>query len=221
MNLKSFGCSFVFGCELPDDGYGTAYATPSQMTWPALLAQSKGWGYQCYARPGAGNMHIAERLLTALAATSEPDFYVVNWTWIDRFDYVDFRTDKWLTLRPSENDQHGNYYYRHFHSQFRDKFSTLSMVQLCVDQLQKRSAPFIMTYMDELMFETEYHTTPALTAMQNNIRPHMTTFDGDNFVTYSRKHGHPISDLCHPLVDAHQACYRYIADQLPTMPLSV
>ena len=45
MDVKSFGCSFIFGSELSDDGYGGPYATPSQLTWPAHLARHLGHGY--------------------------------------------------------------------------------------------------------------------------------------------------------------------------------
>ena len=63
MKLKSFGCSFIFGSELHDDGYGGPHATPSQHTWPALLAKDLGYDYQCYARPGSGNLRILNEVL--------------------------------------------------------------------------------------------------------------------------------------------------------------
>ena len=63
MNLKSFGCSFIFGSELSDDGRTGPYATGSCLTWPALLAKEFGYGYHTYARPGSGNLQIAERAL--------------------------------------------------------------------------------------------------------------------------------------------------------------
>ena len=64
MKLKSFGCSFIFGSELAYDGRDSPYATPSQLTWPAHLAQHLNYNYQCYARPGAGNLQILEQIFT-------------------------------------------------------------------------------------------------------------------------------------------------------------
>jgi hypothetical protein len=43
MNLKSFGCSFIFGSELSDDGRNGLYATGSRLTWPAHVAQHLGY----------------------------------------------------------------------------------------------------------------------------------------------------------------------------------
>ena len=66
MTLKSFGCSFIFGSDLADDGRDGPYATPSQLTWPALLAQHLGRDYQCYARPGSGNLQILNTILNQI-----------------------------------------------------------------------------------------------------------------------------------------------------------
>ena len=63
MKLKSFGCSFIYGTDLADDGRGFIAATPSRLTWPALLAQNLDYSYECYARPGCGNLRILEKIL--------------------------------------------------------------------------------------------------------------------------------------------------------------
>ena len=89
MTLKSFGCSFIFGSELADDGRDGPYATPSQLTWPAHLSKHLSRDYQCYARPGAGNLQILEQLLNQSAINDDTDLFVIGWTWIDRFDYYD------------------------------------------------------------------------------------------------------------------------------------
>ena len=89
MKLKSFGCSFIFGSELADDGRDRPYATPSQLTWPSHLAQHLGRDYSCYARPGAGNLQILENILNQSAVSDCNDLFVIGWTWIDRFDYYD------------------------------------------------------------------------------------------------------------------------------------
>ena len=66
MKLKSFGCSFIWGSDLPDDGRNLPRATASRLTWPALLAQDLEYEYECHARPGAGNLQITERLLNQI-----------------------------------------------------------------------------------------------------------------------------------------------------------
>ena len=67
-----------------------------------------------------------------------------------------------------------------------------------------------MTYMDELLLEKEWHTTPATECLQQYIEPHLTTFDGDTFLTWSQNQGYKISPELHPLESAHAAAAKYI-----------
>ena len=74
-----------------------------------------------------------------------------------------------------------------------------------IDSLQERDFPFIMTYMDKLLFDRKYNTTPTITALQDYIEPHMTMFEGETFLNWSRSHGYPESAGWHPLEQAHAA----------------
>jgi hypothetical protein len=210
MNLKSFGCSFIFGTELSDDGRNGRFATGSRLTWPAHLAQHLGHGYLTYSRPGAGNLQIAERVLSHLA-TNEQSLFVIGWTYIDRFDYVNtanpdkFPGMPWATLMPVDTDDVAKTYYRDLHSEIRDKLTTLMSIRLVIDTLKQKNCPFIMTYMDDLMFDQQWNTTPAITDLQNYISPHMTTFEGQNFQQWSKKNGYAITNTGHPLEEAHRA----------------
>jgi hypothetical protein len=209
MKVKSFGCSFIFGCELADDGRDGPYATPSKFTWPALVAKNLNYQYECYARPGAGNLRIAEQVLNQ-AALGDNDLFVIGWTWIDRFDYTNPTDDTWATIMPIDETVQAKFYYKDLHSQYRDKLSTLLNMRVAIDTLQQQNIPFIMTYMDELIFETKWHTSPAVIALQNHIRPHMTQFEGKSFLDWSRSYNYPISDMWHPLEAAHKAAADYI-----------
>ena len=213
MNLKSFGCSFIYGSELSDedgDVPGQGRTHYSRLTWPAHLAQHLTYNYLCYARPGAGNLQIAERVLTHLA-TNEPALFVINWTFIDRFDYIQLNNPlklvdpAWATLMPVDTTDIAGMYYKNLHSETRDKLTTLMSVRLVIDTLKQKNCPFIMTYMDELMFDRQWNTTPAITDLQDYINPHMTTFDGMNFQQWSKKNGHAITNIGHPLESAHAA----------------
>lgn len=207
MNLKSFGCSFIFGSELSDELDGD----PSQRTWPALYAKQSKFNYKCYARPGSGNLQIAEKVLNQII-DSDPAFYIVGWTWIDRFDYIESDSDSWKTIMPIDTDSVADMYYRNLHSQYRDKLTTLMNIRLVIDSLKEKQLPFIMTYMDNLMFETEWHAPPAIIELQNYIRPHMTTFNGLSFLEWSRSKGYPETKLWHPLEQAHAAAADYILE---------
>jgi hypothetical protein len=211
MNLKSFGCSFIFGSELRDDGQNGPYATGSQLTWPAHLANHLAYNYLTYSRPGSGNLQIAERVLSHLA-TNEQALFVINWTFIDRFDYVNLNNPdtwvsnmRWSTLMPIDNTDTAKTYYGQLHSEIRDKLTTLMSVKLVVDTLKQKNCPFIMTYMDDLIFDTQWHTTPAITDMQDYIQPHMTQFDSMNLQQWTKKNGYPITSIGHPLEQAHAA----------------
>jgi hypothetical protein len=216
MKLKSFGCSFIFGSDLADDGRDLPFATPSQLTWPAHLARHLGRNYECYARPGSGNLQILERMLNQAATSSSTDLFVIGWTWIDRFDYYDSNYDPttkrtpWSTVMPIDENPVAKTYYKHLHSEYRDKFSCLSYIKLAIDTLDQRGIPFVMTYMDELLFDQRWHISPSVTDLQSYIKPRMTTFNGQTFLDWSRENGHPESDTWHPLESAHQGGFELI-----------
>jgi hypothetical protein len=225
MKLRSFGCSLIYGSELSDEHgslTGLAYTHYSRLTWPALLAQKLNYLYRCHARPGSGNLQIAERVLSQLAADNEIAFYVIGWSFIDRFDYVDKEQPinnngaslwyidnnpglPWATVRPDNNKECGKIYYRDLHSETRDKLTTLMSIKLIIDTLQQKNYPFIMTYEDGLIFDQQWHTSPAIIALQEYVKPYMTTFDGGTFVDFAKKNRYPITPMGHPLDEAHAA----------------
>lgn len=210
MQLYSFGCSFIFGNDLHDDGRDLAFATPSQHTWPALLAKKHKFDYLCMARGGSGNLQILEKLLNRLALGSRA-VYVIGWTWIDRFDYT--TTDArhhWHTIMPVDTDKTAEHYYKSIHSEYRDKLSSLIYVKTAIDALNAAGHKFIMTYMDELMFDTRWHTSPAVSELQSYCQPYMTQFQGKNFLDWSKEKGFEISQTLHPLEAAHEAAAELI-----------
>ena len=104
MKLKSFGCSFTYGSDLYDCT-NIPFEGCSQSTWPALLAKSIDAEYGCYAHPGIGNLQIYQTILDQVSLT-DSDFFIVNWTWLDRFDFIDPLQEHWnLTKEPEQ------YYY--------------------------------------------------------------------------------------------------------------
>jgi hypothetical protein len=202
--VKSFGCSFVFGSELADTVCNANKLQPSQLTWPALLARHVQLDCKCYARPGSGNLQILEQILNQ-AAVPDTAIFVISWTWIDRFDYCQSETGRhnWKTIMPVDQDDTAQIYYRNLHSEYRDKFTNLSYIKLAIDTLTQKQIPFIMTYMDELLFDQRWNTSAAVTDLQQYAYPYMTKFDGMTFLDWSRKHGYPETSNWHPLEQAH------------------
>jgi hypothetical protein len=208
MNLKSFGCSFIYGTELSDDGRGNPSAKPSKISWPGQLAQHLNYKHQCYARPGQGNLYILEQLLNQVEDTNS--LFVIGWTWIDRFDYKNPTSDEWTALTPVATGPIAQSYYQNLHSEHQDKLSTLINIRVAIDILKEKKHPFIMTYMDDLMFDIKWHVSPAIIQLQNYIRPYMTTFDNQTFLEWSKKNGYAIGTGLHPLDDAHIAAGKYM-----------
>ena len=232
MQVKSFGCSFIFGSELSDEWccpsgemaihlqeVGRHNIKFSKLTWPAHVAQYLGYEYQCYANPGSGNLQIMERVLTQITK-SDCALIIIGWTWIDRFDYINpLATDHtdidfWNTITPTDNDHTAKNYYKNLHSEFKDKLLALTSIRLTIDILKQKNLPFIMTYIDELMFDNNWHSTPAIRELQNYIKPYMTKFEDLTFLDWSRKNNYPVSNNWHPLEKAHTAASEYIIQAL-------
>jgi len=205
MDIKSFGCSFIFGSDLADQTSNS----PSNNTWPALMAKQLTVGYQCYARSGVGNLQITEQILNQI---KDPALYIISWTWIDRFDYTNSDTYRWHTITPSDTDSIAHTYYRDLHSQYRDKLTSLMSIKLTIDTLKQKGYPFIMTYMDDLIFETKWHHTPAIAELQNYVKPYMTLFNEKTFLEWSRENKFLESEYWHPLEDAHIAAANYMLE---------
>lgn len=206
--IKSFGCSFFYGSDLSD-----CQLTPSNLTWPALLAQHKNTSYQCYAKPGAGNLFI---LNSILEQTASDDLFLINWTWIDRCDYIDAQTESWQALRPAEDTDLEKFYFRTLHSQYKDMLTNLGYIKLAIDYLLDNNIKFTMTYMDYLLFETvnpNWHNPGAVTYLQNKIRPYLKDFDGHNFLDWSKNNGYQVSKRWHPLEQAHALAAQFMLDQ--------
>jgi hypothetical protein len=210
--LASFGCSFIFGSDLPDTGWTNGkWNGPSNLSWPALVSFDLSLAYDCRAKPGSGNLQIAETLNNHLAHGSA-DIYVIGWTWIDRFDYVDESADrwdwnptKWRTILPATNSPISEFYYRHLNNEYQDKFISLLMIKSTIDLLIQHRKPFIMTYMDHLLFDRTWHISPAVLALQDYCKPYMQDFDGMDFLSYSKSRNFPISETLHPLYESHRA----------------
>jgi hypothetical protein len=66
--------------------------------------------------------------------------------------------------------------------------------------------------MDDLLFETQWHTSPAILEMQDKVRPYLKNFQGQNFVDWSRSCGFEISPTLHPLESAHRSAANLIIE---------
>ena len=111
---------------------------------------------------------------------------------------------------PVDSTDLAQVYYRDLHSEYRDKFTSLSYIRLAIDTLNQKGIPFLMTYMDRLLFDQRWHTSPAMMDLQSYVQPYMTEFENKTFLEWSRAHGYPETEAWHPLEDAHRAAGDYM-----------
>lgn len=220
MGIISFGCSLIFGTDLNDDNRGHSYPTASNFTWPALIAKTFDLDYNCRAHGGLGNLGILDRVLRA--TDWYPDnIFIIGWSFIDRFDYSNPNgahfnngSTDWSTLRPNESGTLAESYYKHLHSEFKDKFSSLLYINTAIHTLNKKGIPFVMTVIDDLLWEDKWHAPPYIQNMQGEIRPYISDFEGMNFLDWSHHRGFEISPTGHPLEEAHAAAAELMASKI-------
>jgi hypothetical protein len=147
-------------------------------------------------------LRILEQVLNQ-AESAVQDFFVISWTWIDRFDYRE--QDQWQTLLPVDKSATAEFYYRKLQSEYVDKLSTLIHIRTAIDVLNQKRIPFLMTYMDPLMLDQTWHVGDAIVSLQQYVQPYLHLFDNQTFLEWSRAHNYPISAGWHPLDSAHAA----------------
>jgi hypothetical protein len=190
--IVSCGDSFFYGSDLPN----------TNLTWPSLIAKQLGHDYHCSARAGVGNLQILNQILEAKEQFGQSAIYLINWTWIDRFDYISTEDEQWHTVRPSLDDPiRDPAYYRLFHSEHADKFTNLVYISQAIQALQGHR--YIMTYMDQLLLDTQWHAPLYIQTLQQQVQTHLKTFNGQTFLEWSRAQGYPESNRWHPLEQAH------------------
>lgn len=206
MKIKSFGCSFVFGSDLEDEHRFESYTEYSRSTWPALLAGDLDMDYECYAMPGIGNFRILCEIINQ-ASLDDEAIFVINWTWIDRYDFVN-NLEQWQTILPTENCIQSKFYFRHLHSHFKDLLTSVYHMNAAIDFLNDRKMPFVMSNMDYNILQPinpSWHDPRYFETIQKKVTTCLVDFDGKNFLDWSRDQGFVISEAWHPLKDAHRA----------------
>jgi hypothetical protein len=203
MKIKAFGCSFIWGSELSDEIPQRRF---SDQTWPALLAKKLELGYECFAKPGVGNLYIADQVITHAINTVEPALFVINWTYIDRFDYVSH--DSWDSILPGNDTDLGKFYYGKLHSEFRDKLTNLLQIYSVVNLLKSKNISFIMTNIDPIILDQTWNVTPAVMELQRYVNDHLTKFDQTSFLIWAKNKGHEFSAMGHLMEPGHLHVFR-------------
>lgn len=221
MILGAFGDSFLFGSDLPDiqDYDSKCWFYPSKLTYSAKLSQKLNIDYYCTALPAQGNKVIADDIIRAVAHRGNNMLYIINWSWIDRFEYqgtarISPMVPGWKTTLPGEQDKISDFYYKHFYSELDTKLSNLMYINTALEALLDNNCKFLMTYMDHLLFDKQWHCTASIDYLQNKIQKHTKLFNGKTFLEWSRDKNFPESESWHPLELAHEKAAEY---WLPTV----
>jgi hypothetical protein len=185
----------------------------SRNTWPALLAKSANLTYECHAIQGASNQTILREFLKKLPTFVSGDVIVINWTWINRWDFYNSPNTKWETLRPTNNsnDTFNTIYFKYIQSELWDKLESLKTILLVLNILKQHQNKFIMTCIDKTIMDTTCHAPDYITTLQDSVKNDLKWFDNTGFYQWSIDNNHSISDVGkHPLEDAHTAAFTYM-----------
>jgi hypothetical protein len=153
-----------------------------------------------------------QKVLEQISDT-QSSVFVINWSWLDRFDYVHPVDETFLTLRPDGDSLLHKVYFRDFYSQYHTMLTNTSWIACVIAMLQEKNIKFVMTCMDQILTETvqpTWHDPRSVTLLQDYIGPHISWFEDQTFLEWSRSHGYEESEAWHPLEAAHQAAADYM-----------
>jgi len=219
----AIGDSFTRGDELadcPDDR--SLKKNYSEMTWPALIAKSLNAKYILNAVGGKGNQWISWQVAAHIHSHGTVDcFYIINWSWFERFDYVDIDTEEWLTTHPRHENKLDHYFYRNLDSELWNLHRNLQQIHSTIALLKQFNINFIMTCNDTL-YKTDICSTRNTRSIPGwkrvidvlDISSEITMFDNMTFLEWSRHNGFVLGPDGHPLEDAHIAAAKYMQQRI-------
>lgn len=219
--IVSFGDSFVFGSEIPDNVDGS-------LAWAGLVAKELDCDYETLSVPGCGNDAIARQIYSYFSTDrSEQTLAVINWTWTQRWDFYIVAHETWITLGPTcvpdklknlvdatQSHRLIDFYKDYANSSLLwNKMRSLQTIFGAQQYLELQGIKSIQTYMDDHLFDTQWHAPDYVRQLQDLVRPRMQDWNGTNFLEWCRQRRHQITyPGDHPLLDAHKDAARFWRD---------
>ena len=211
----AIGDSFTRGDELADcPPHSEVDNCASTSVWPALLAKSSDVKYQSYALGGAGNQWIS---FYANCRAKQDALHVINWTWFERFDYVDPANNSWRTTHPRHEDKLNHYFYRNIDSDIWNLLRNLQIMHSTIQLLKQNNLQFIMTCLDRRYQSNAENETSgdvewmsAILRLRHLVSPYIVDFEGMSFLEWSKYKQYPLGPNGHPLEKAHIEAAKYI-----------
>jgi len=211
MKIVSFGDSFIYGSELKREAH----------SWVSQCAEKLGVEYETTAKPGCGNEYISQQILSYFTNnTKENTLAVINWTWGLRYDFFVSGKEQWTTLGgdclPStleplvglvQAEKILEFYNTYAgKSILWDRWRSLQTIYTSQQFLKLHKIKNIQTYMDYMLWDTEFHCPDYIRTLQDLTKTELQSFEGKNFLDWSYDHGFEVTETwLHPLEDAHKA----------------
>ena len=221
----AIGDSFTRGDELADCPQD--HSEWSSHTWPALVASDLNCEYDCAAIGGKGNQWISwQTAIYIHEYRSVNPLFIVNWSWFERFDYVDIDDNLWSTTHPRHEDKLDHYFYRNLDSELWNVHRNLQQIHSTVALLRQHNIDFIMTCLDPLYNLNFASDRDSQCLWIKGLRKatsslavsrEITHFDNSSFLDWSRHSGFECGPCGHPLEDAHSAAAEYIQRTVPLL----
>jgi hypothetical protein len=214
-NIIAFGDSFTRGDELTDCPDHTDDFAHSTQTWPSILSRTVGCKYHCFALGGVGNQYIGWQIANRLRPET---LFIVNWTYFERFDYVDIDSDRWTTVHPRHDHKLSHYFFKHIDSEVWNTYRNLQHMHSAISLLKQNNIDFIMTCLDskysnsvdKMLNFTNSKWNDAIEKLHEQVSPHITTFEKLDFLSWSKHNKYEIGAQGHPLEKAHAEAAKYI-----------
>jgi hypothetical protein len=204
----AFGDSFTRGDELADcstNGRIAPHHTYSLSTWSALIAKELGIEYDSMTIGGRGNHWISMSVSTYLEKHRDA-LFIINWSWFERFDYIDAETAQWTVTHPRHNDQLNHYFYKHIDNEKWNLHRNLQQIHSTICLLEQNNINFIMTCMDPMLYNKENFVT----VLQKQVNHYIVDFEDMSFLEWSKHKSFELGPNGHPLEKAHAEAAKYI-----------
>jgi len=209
--VVAFGDSFTRGDELADcstNGRIAPHHTYSLSTWPALIAKELGIEYDCMTIGGRGN-HWISMIVSTYLEKHRDALFIINWSWFERFDYIDIETAQWTVTHPRHKDQLDHYFYKHIDSEKWNLHRNLQQIHSTICLLEQNNIDFIMTCMDPMLYNKENFVT----VLQKQVNHYIVDFEDMSFLEWSKHKSFELGPNGHPLEQAHSEAASYILDK--------
>ena len=167
-----------------------------------MIANQLNLNYTTEAKAGYSNSAIAR---TVIQYAQKSSLNVIQWTWIDRSEYLRVVTDDWEQIRPSDDRGESKYYYKYLHSELQDKWINLNIIVNTLKHLEDNNIPYVCHVLDQLLLDQRFHNPPYIKTLQAYLAPRIVWFPGHTtFFEWAKLEKFPISEAWHPLEQAHE-----------------